>query len=213
MSNGHEPCPTCMCMLGDRLLHATNDSICLKTRVENNTTVPTDYWKLYCSGDFDPTDPFKSCDKYFSTYDMKLRQGFPGFKHGNFSSNFRSNWLHDEEKVIDHSLGGTDDFLLNPNVTESNEDYPNWITADMTSSFTVLLGIFFPSVTGIMAGSNRSGDLKDAQASIPTGTIAAIFTTSSGIIVIYFVYSRKEIRNKKFLRERMSDINYNFQFT
>ncbi|XP_029816282.1 solute carrier family 12 member 5 [Manacus vitellinus] len=34
-------------------------------------------------------------------------------------------------------------------------------------------------IQGIMAGSNRSGDLRDAQKSIPTGTILAIATTSA----------------------------------
>ena len=34
-------------------------------------------------------------------------------------------------------------------------------------------------LSGIMAGSNRSGDLADAQKSIPVGTICAILTTST----------------------------------
>lgn len=58
------------------------------------------------------------------------------------------------------------------------ENY-NQVMADITTSFTILIGIFFPSVTGIMAGSNRSGDLADAQKSIPIGTICAILTTST----------------------------------
>jgi hypothetical protein len=37
-----------------------------------------------------------------------------------------------------------------------------------------------------MAGSNRSGDLADAQKSIPIGTIGAVATTSTVCILVSF---------------------------
>ncbi|XP_022086932.1 solute carrier family 12 member 2-like isoform X2 [Acanthaster planci] len=44
--------------------------------------------------------------------------------------------------------------------------------------FFSIFSIFFPAATGILAGANISGDLKDAQKAIPKGTLIAIAMTS-----------------------------------
>ena len=45
--------------------------------------------------------------------------------------------------------------------------------SDNQNFFTVF-GVFFPSATGVLAGINMSGDLKDPSSNIPAGTLAAL---------------------------------------
>ncbi len=55
------------------------------------------------------------------------------------------------------------------------------------ASFWRVFAVFFPAVTGIMAGANLSGDLKDPRRAIPLGTISSIMVTMIIYIAIAYV--------------------------
>jgi len=69
--------------------------------------------------------------------------------------------------------------------------------------FIALMALWFPACTGIMAGSNRSADLKDPAGTIPTGTLVAQGSTSICYLVFVLLYGaiapRETLLNDKFV--------------
>ncbi|XP_056382421.1 solute carrier family 12 member 4 isoform X2 [Hyla sarda] len=161
-----------ICVLGNRTLNRAQFDLCAKTINIDNVTVATKLYEMFCG-----TSNFSSgsCDEYFLHNNVSEISGIPGAASGILSENLWSTYLEKGEILEKSNIHSSE-------VLGAKSKLNLYILADITTSFTVLVGIFFPSVTGIMAGSNRSGDLKDAQKSIPVGTILAIITTS----LIYF---------------------------
>ncbi len=77
--------------------------------------------------------------------------------------------------------------------TGRSPDFPaevEWVNPN-GEGFATIFAVFFPAVTGLMAGVSMSGELKDPRKSIPTGTLAAIFV---GFLIylgfpIWFAYN------------------------
>ncbi|XP_067626906.1 solute carrier family 12 member 6 isoform X2 [Eurosta solidaginis] len=144
-----------MCVLGKRLLK--------DIPIENCTKSDPFLADIFCNEN--------GCDEYFKTNNVSRVKGIRGLSSGVFYENIFPSFL-EKGQLISYGKNAVDIENMAPSTY-------NQVVADITTSFTLLIGIFFPSVTGIMAGSNRSGDLADAQKSIPIGTICAILTTSS----------------------------------
>uniref|UniRef100_A0A671W088 Solute carrier family 12 member 4 n=1 Tax=Sparus aurata TaxID=8175 RepID=A0A671W088_SPAAU len=161
-----------ICMLGNRTLVRDRFDVCSKTTVTGNITGPSQLWDRFClPGNMSSTQ----CDDYFMQNNVTEIQGIPGLSSGIIRDNMWGAYQQKGEILEKPGLQSVDGH-------SAMENFGMYVSADIATSFTLLVGIFFPSATGIMAGSNRSGDLRDAQKSIPVGTILAITTTS----LVYF---------------------------
>ncbi|XP_034054964.1 solute carrier family 12 member 7-like isoform X1 [Gymnodraco acuticeps] len=164
-----EPPEFNVCLLGNRSLKNEMIETCAKTEVIKNITVITEVWSLFCDSEYSNA----TCDEYFTLNNLTELRAIPGLLSGVIKDNLWGDYGPAGtyiEKKSQPSIEETQD--------TTDDVYKPYVFNDISTYFTLLVGIYFPSVTGIMAGSNRSGDLRDAQRSIPIGTIMAILTTS-----------------------------------
>ncbi|XP_042284303.1 solute carrier family 12 member 7-like isoform X5 [Thunnus maccoyii] len=163
-----EPPEVNVCLLGNRSLKNEKFETCAKTEIVKNNTVTTELWTLFCDSEYLNA----TCDEYFTLNNLTEIRAIPGLLSGVIKDN-----LWGDYGPADMLIEKKKQFSV-PAQDMSDDINKPYVFNDIATYFTLLVGIYFPSVTGIMAGSNRSGDLRDAQRSIPIGTIMAILTTS-----------------------------------
>ncbi|KAL8569207.1 hypothetical protein ACOMHN_051887 [Nucella lapillus] len=143
-----------VCFLGDRLLSSNELTVNGTLQCHKNPGGPL--YRAMCPN-------ASSCGSYFLEHQAELRPAIPGLSLDNFRAN-----AYNKYGEVSQLIG-----------TDTPADHSELeITRDITTSFVVLLAIYFPSITGFEQGSSYSGDLEDAQKSIPQGTLWAVAVTS-----------------------------------
>ncbi|KAJ1522323.1 hypothetical protein ONE63_002619 [Megalurothrips usitatus] len=65
----------------------------------------------------------------------------------------------------------------------------------MAQNFFTVFAIFFPSVTGIQAGANISGDLRDPASSIPKGTMLSLLVSMASYVLFVLMAGAAAVRD------------------
>ncbi|KAL1236898.1 Solute carrier family 12 member, partial [Trichinella pseudospiralis] len=116
-----------ICMLGDRLikpnvLDFSNNISSWCSKAENGSI-----WSSYCTYDNDLSQVI--CDDYFNQSDVTVVPGIPGFSNTLLWENMAQNYMNYGD--------------VTPN---SPGNHRREVTQDLTTSFFILLAIFYPSV-------------------------------------------------------------------
>uniref|UniRef100_A0A8C1Y5R0 Solute carrier family 12 member 9 n=1 Tax=Cyprinus carpio TaxID=7962 RepID=A0A8C1Y5R0_CYPCA len=99
---------------------------------------------------------------------------------------------------ITHTYGNNHTVTVNPSYTGFNgttlknnlgPQYSLDYSTNTMMSFATVFAVMFTSCTGIMAGANMSGELKNPSESIPKGTIIAVSYTFTVYLLLFLLLS------------------------
>ncbi|XP_041034753.1 solute carrier family 12 member 9 isoform X1 [Carcharodon carcharias] len=91
-----------------------------------------------------------------------------------------------ESRIIYTNYTGFSTATLKKNLMD---DYSVDYTTNYMMTFATVFAVMFNGCTGIMAGSNMSGDLKNPSYSIPKGTVIAVIYTFLVYLLLFFLVS------------------------